>query len=135
MEGVSVVASDGPDIRLDYMGSFVQKSLKLKPEKWARVLAIEEHKTVLKEFADSPLELVLVIVLTQNAQIIPTLSFPLEQLKSKGISKLINQSKRSLMNYSFYSLVFLFLHKKQAFILLKSTLSFYLEKSLNDILS
>lgn len=84
MEGVSVTISDGPDVRLDYMGSFVQKSLKLKPEKWARVLAIEEHKAVLKDFADSPHEIVLVVVLTQNAQIIPTLTFPLEQLKTKG---------------------------------------------------
>lgn len=110
MEGVSVVASDGPDIRLDYMGSFVQKSLKLKPEKWARVLAIDEHKTVLKEFADSPQELVLVIVLTQNAQIIPTLSFPLEQLKSKGEYFFDNI-------YHFFFTTFHF----QAYISLKST--------------
>lgn len=83
MDAVNVIV-DGPDCRLDYMGSFVQKSLKLKPEKWARVLAIDEHKTVLKEFVDNEQELVLVIVVTQNAQIIPTLTFPLEQLKSKG---------------------------------------------------
>lgn len=76
---------DGPDTRFEFMGSFVQKTLKLKPEKWLRLTAVEEHKAVLKEFLDRTHPVVLIIILTQSAQIVPTTSFPLTQLKSKGI--------------------------------------------------
>ena len=38
----------GPDTRFEFMGSFVQKTLKLKPEKWLRLTTVEEHKAVLK---------------------------------------------------------------------------------------
>lgn len=72
------------DTRFEFMGSFVQKTLKLKPEKWQRLTTVEEHKTVLKEFLDRPLPVVLIVVLTQSAQLIPCTSFPLTQLKSKG---------------------------------------------------
>lgn len=76
---------DGPDTRFEFMGSFVQKTLKLKPEKWVRLTTVEEHKAVLKEFLDRTHPVVLIIILTQSAQIVPTSSFPLTQLKSKGI--------------------------------------------------
>lgn len=82
MEAESVI-----DTRFEFMGSFVQKTLKLKPEKWQRLTTVEEHKTVLKEFLDRPLPVVLIIVLTQSAQLIPCTSFPLTQLKSKGLIK------------------------------------------------
>lgn len=75
---------DGPDLRLDYMGSFIQKTLKLKPEKWQRLLTFEEHKTVIRDFLDLPNEMVLVIQFTQSAQLLPTTKFPLTQLKAKG---------------------------------------------------
>ena len=75
----------GPDLRLDFMGSFIQKTLKLKPEKWQRLLTFEEQKTVIKDFLDYPLPMVLVIILTQSAQLLPVTSFPLAQLKSKGV--------------------------------------------------
>lgn len=80
-------ASDGHDrdLRLDYMGSFIQKTLKLKVEKWQRLLTFEEHKAVIKDFLDVPTEMVLVIQFTQSAQLLPTTSFPLTQLKSKGV--------------------------------------------------
>lgn len=76
---------DGPDTRFEFMGSFVQKTLKLKPEKWLRLTTVEEHKNVLKEFLDRTHPVVLIIILTQSAQIVPSTSFPLTQLKSKGI--------------------------------------------------
>lgn len=72
------------DTRLEFMGSFVQKTLKLKPEKWLRLTTIEEHKNTLKEFLDRQSPMQLIVVLTQAAQLIPTTSFPLTQLKSKG---------------------------------------------------
>lgn len=76
---------DGPDHRLDFMGSFIQKTLKLKPEKWQRLLTFEEQKTIIKDFLDIPTEMVLVIQLTQSAQLLPTTQFPLTQLKAKGV--------------------------------------------------
>lgn len=77
-------SGEGPDLRLEFMGSYVQKSLKLKPEKWLRLITLEEHKAVLKEFLDRNQPEVLIIVLTQSAQLLPLTSFPLTQLKSKG---------------------------------------------------
>lgn len=72
------------DTRFEYMGSFVQKTLKLKPEKWMRLSTVEEHKSTIKEFLDRPLPMQLIVVLTQAAQLIPQTSFPLTQLKTKG---------------------------------------------------
>lgn len=83
MENVQV--NDGPDLRLDFMGSFIQKTLKLKPEKWQRLLTFEEHKTVIKDFLDLECHMVLVIQFTQSAQLLPVTTFPLTQLKSKGV--------------------------------------------------
>ncbi|TMW50187.1 hypothetical protein DOY81_004746 [Sarcophaga bullata] len=81
----AAAAGNGPDPRLELMGSFVIKSLKLKPEKWTRVITVEEHKGIIKEFIDRPTPVVLIIILTPAAQLVPTTTFPLSQLKSKGV--------------------------------------------------
>ncbi|XP_065078949.1 dynein beta chain, ciliary [Ochlerotatus camptorhynchus] len=83
MEGGS--GSSNSDPRFEFLGSFVQKTLKLKPEKWHRLVTLEEHKAVLKEFFDNPASLVLIIILTPSAQLIPLVSFPIQQLKNKGV--------------------------------------------------
>ncbi|XP_059610636.1 dynein beta chain, ciliary isoform X2 [Phlebotomus argentipes] len=75
----------GPDLRFEFMGSYVQKTLKLKPEKWLRVVTVEEHKAIIKEFLDRPTPVHLVILLTPSAQLIPCTTFPLTQLKTKGV--------------------------------------------------
>lgn len=72
------------DIRLDFLGNYVQKTLKLKPEKWTRMLSTEENKAVVKRFLERPHPVLLVIVLTQSAQLIAANGFPLPQLKNKG---------------------------------------------------
>lgn len=72
------------DNRLDFLGSYVQKTLKLKPEKWSRMMNTEEHKSVVKKFLERPQPVLLVIILTQTAQLIATNGFPLPQLKTKG---------------------------------------------------
>lgn len=51
-----------PDTRLDFLGNFVQKTLKLKPEKWGRLLATEEYKAVVLDFLDKPDVIVLIIL-------------------------------------------------------------------------
>jgi hypothetical protein len=93
METVQI--NEGPDLRLDFMGSFIQKTLKLKPEKWQRLLTFEEHKTVIKDFLDMPCHMVLVIQFTQSAQLLPVTTFPLTQLKSKGKSNRFSHSTRT----------------------------------------
>ncbi|XP_054276549.1 dynein beta chain, ciliary [Macrosteles quadrilineatus] len=72
-----------PDTRLDFLGNFVQKTLKLKPEKWARLLATEELKVVVMEFLDKPETIVLIILQNAAAQLIPSTTFPVN-LKSKA---------------------------------------------------
>ncbi|XP_031336595.1 dynein beta chain, ciliary isoform X1 [Photinus pyralis] len=73
------------DNRNDYLGTFVQKTLRLKPEKWSRMMATEEHKAVVMKFLERPLPLLLVIVLTPAAQLVASNGFPLVQLKTKGV--------------------------------------------------
>lgn len=55
-------SESAPDSRLDFLGSFVQKTLKLKPEKWGRLLATEEYKAVVLDFLDKPDTVVLIIL-------------------------------------------------------------------------
>ncbi|KAL9897380.1 dynein heavy chain at 93AB [Glossina fuscipes fuscipes] len=84
-EAAAAAAANGPDPRLELMGSFVSKTLKLKPEKWTRVITVEEYKGIIKEFLDRPNPVFLIIILTQATQLVPTTAFPLTQLKSKGV--------------------------------------------------
>lgn len=74
----------GGDPRLEFMGLYVQRRLKLKPEKWSRLTTTEEHKNTLKEFLDGDQQMQLIVVLTLSAQLLPVINFPLTQLKTKG---------------------------------------------------
>lgn len=73
------------DNRMTFLGTFVQKTLKLKPEKWTRMMATEDHKAVVMKFLERPHPTILVIVLTPTAQLVASNGFPLAQLKSKGV--------------------------------------------------
>lgn len=77
-------APPGGDPRLEFMGLYVQRRLKLKPEKWTRLTTTEEHKITLKEFLDTDQQMQLIVVLTLSAQLLPLVNFPLTQLKTKG---------------------------------------------------
>ncbi|XP_066581161.1 dynein beta chain, ciliary [Prorops nasuta] len=81
-----MAAPDNPmDFRLEYIGSFVQKSLKLKPEKWGRLLLVEEYRNAVLDFVDNPLPAALFVVLTPNAQLVASTSFPILCQRTKGI--------------------------------------------------
>lgn len=73
------------DNRMEFLGTYVQKSLKLKSEKWARMIVTEEHKAMVMKFLERPSPFLLVIILTPSAQLVPSNGFPLAQLKSKGL--------------------------------------------------
>ncbi|KAJ8921306.1 hypothetical protein NQ315_013780 [Exocentrus adspersus] len=73
------------DRRMEFLGTFVQKTLKLKPEKWSRMMTTEENKGVVMKFLERPSPMLLVIVLTHTAQLVASNGFPLIQLKTKGV--------------------------------------------------
>lgn len=77
-------SSANQDPRFEFLGSYTVKSLKLKPEKWLRVLGIEEHRSTLKDFVDKPFPILLVVVLTNTLQLVPVISFPC-YLKNKAV--------------------------------------------------
>ncbi|CAH2050780.1 unnamed protein product, partial [Iphiclides podalirius] len=77
-------SSSNQDPRFDFIGSYAVKSLKLKPEKWMRLVSVEEHRSILKEFVDKPFPVLLVVVLTHSAQLVPVISFPC-YLKNKAV--------------------------------------------------
>ncbi|XP_071447818.1 dynein beta chain, ciliary [Hetaerina americana] len=77
------------DSRLDMIGAYVQKTLKLKPEKWSRFVANEDSRAVVTGFLDRTgpdIERVLVITLNDNIR--KTVAFgdmaarPIEELAS-----------------------------------------------------
>lgn len=72
------------DNRMEFLSNFVKKTLKLKPEKFTRMMATEEHKAVVMKFLERPLPALLIIVLTPAAQLVASNGFPQVQLKSKG---------------------------------------------------
>ncbi|XP_046594204.1 dynein beta chain, ciliary [Neodiprion lecontei] len=76
---------DAPaDFRLEYIGSFVQKSLKLKPEKWGRLLLTEDYRNTVIDFLDNPKPPALFVVLTPNAQLVASSGFPIPCQRTKG---------------------------------------------------
>lgn len=80
-----MTAPDTPtDFRLEYIGGFVQKSLKLKPEKWGKLLMTEEYRTAVFDFLDNPLPMALFVVLTPNVQLVASTSFPIPCQRMKG---------------------------------------------------
>jgi dynein heavy chain len=46
------------DQRVVYLGHYVQRTLKLKPEKWNRLFTVEEHRTAVMDFLNKPEPLV-----------------------------------------------------------------------------
>jgi dynein heavy chain len=83
------------DYRLEYLGSVVQKSLKLKPEKWGRLLMSEDYRNLVLDFLDNPVPAALFVVLTPNAQLVPSCGFPIPCQRTKGILKAQANTKRS----------------------------------------
>ncbi|KAI4493969.1 hypothetical protein M0802_009345 [Mischocyttarus mexicanus] len=81
-----MTAPDAPtDFRLEYIGGFIQKSLKLKPEKWGKLLLTEEYRTAVLDFLNNPLPMTLFVVLTPNVQLVASTSFPIPCQRMKGL--------------------------------------------------
>ncbi|XP_014206492.1 dynein beta chain, ciliary [Copidosoma floridanum] len=80
----SMMESTG-DCRLEYLGAIVQKSLKLKPEKWGRLLLTEDHRNAVLDFLDNPVPAAILFVLTPNVQLVPSCGFPIPCPRTKGV--------------------------------------------------
>ncbi|XP_068084396.1 dynein beta chain, ciliary [Anabrus simplex] len=73
-----------PDPRVEYLGNFVQKTLKLKPEKWGRAVLTEDNKEPLFHFLNKPESMVLIVLQNNAAQLFLATSFPVS-IKSKSV--------------------------------------------------
>uniref|UniRef100_A0A4X1UQ33 AAA+ ATPase domain-containing protein n=1 Tax=Sus scrofa TaxID=9823 RepID=A0A4X1UQ33_PIG len=73
-----------PDVRLEYLEGIASVFLKFKPDKWHKMVSVEENMGLLTEFFEKPDVLVLVLALSPAGTISPCLGFP-ASLKSKGL--------------------------------------------------
>lgn len=73
-----------PDVRLEYLEGVASTMLRFKPDKWGKMMSVEENVALLTEFLEKPDALVLVLTLSPAGAIVPCLGFP-ASLKSKGV--------------------------------------------------
>ncbi|XP_014718805.3 dynein axonemal heavy chain 17 [Equus asinus] len=73
-----------PDVRLEYLEGIASLILKFKPDKWSRMIGMEENVALFTEFFEKPEVSVLVMTLHPSGMILPCLGFP-ASLKSKGV--------------------------------------------------
>lgn len=73
-----------PDVRLEYLEGVASTMLKFKPDKWSKMLSMEENLALLMDFLEKSDVLVLVLTLNPAGMIVPCLGFP-ASLKSKGV--------------------------------------------------
>ncbi|XP_049809049.1 dynein beta chain, ciliary [Schistocerca nitens] len=78
-----MASEGGPDPRVEFLGSYVQKTLKLKPEKWGRVMATEEFRQIVMDFLNKPEPMMLLVMQNNAAQLSVASAFPLS-LKNKS---------------------------------------------------
>uniref|UniRef100_W5L8L0 Dynein axonemal heavy chain 17 n=1 Tax=Astyanax mexicanus TaxID=7994 RepID=W5L8L0_ASTMX len=72
------------DQRLHFLQERVLKTLRLKPDRWQKCLAVEEQKQVIQDFLDKSDHTTLVISLTAAGQLIPAVDFAVSQ-KNKAV--------------------------------------------------
>ncbi|XP_036766314.2 dynein axonemal heavy chain 17 [Manis pentadactyla] len=72
------------DVRVEYLEGVASVILKFKPDRWGKMMAMEENMALFTEFFEKPNVLVLVMTLSPAGGITPCLGFP-ASLKSKGV--------------------------------------------------
>uniref|UniRef100_A0A8B9JC40 Uncharacterized protein n=1 Tax=Astyanax mexicanus TaxID=7994 RepID=A0A8B9JC40_ASTMX len=91
--------SSAGDQRLHFLQERVLKTLRLKPDRWQKCLAVEEQKQVIQDFLDKSDHTTLVISLTAAGQLIPAVDFAVSQ-KNKAVY-FIKRGQTSLTPDSF----------------------------------
>ena len=57
-----IAGAESKDPRLDFLQDFTLKSLRLKPDKWARMVVSDEQRTFISNFVDRPSPQVIIYV-------------------------------------------------------------------------
>lgn len=71
------------DSRVEFMALYILKTLKLKPDRWMKMYAIDDNKSMILEFVDKLEQCIIVFSVHQNGTLICSFSYP-TQLKSKS---------------------------------------------------
>lgn len=74
------------DVRVDFLGNCVQKTMKLKPEKWLRLLGIEEYKSIVMDFLDSSSSNLLIISQVKDVKINERFKYKIKMKKITSFS-------------------------------------------------
>ena len=53
-DGTGEAAQAPTDLRMDFLSHVIQKSLRLKADRWGKVLLVEEYRKIIQEFLDHP---------------------------------------------------------------------------------
>lgn len=72
------------DVRFDFIADYVQKTMKLKADKWAKLQGNEEYRQLILEFFEKPDTNTLVISLSSAGQLVPSYEYP-SSMKNKAV--------------------------------------------------
>ncbi|XP_023292211.2 dynein beta chain, ciliary [Lucilia cuprina] len=72
------------DERLEFLWNYIMKTMRLKQEKWTKMLATSEYKEIVNEFLNESYQEQLIFTLNSAALLVPSFNFP-----EKPISKMV----------------------------------------------
>nr|CAD7439422.1 unnamed protein product [Timema bartmani] len=88
------------DLRLTFMFEYLQKTMRLKQERWTKMLATEELEKILMDFLNGRVaDEVLVMTLNPAGQLIPVLGFP-ASIRNKAVY-FIKRDKETITGENF----------------------------------
>nr|CAD7423391.1 unnamed protein product [Timema monikensis] len=91
---------DEEDLRLTFMFDYLQKTMRLKQERWTKMLATEELEKILMDFLNGRVaDEVLVMTLNPAGQLIPVLGFP-ASIRNKAVY-FIKRDKETITGENF----------------------------------
>lgn len=71
------------DTRVEFMAVYILKTLKLKPDKWMKMYAIEDNKIMIIEYLEKNEQNLLVFAVTSSGALTVSYSYPV-QFKTKA---------------------------------------------------
>ncbi|XP_072167681.1 dynein beta chain, ciliary [Diadema setosum] len=92
--------SEITDARLDFISEYILKSYKLKPDKWAKCLGVEENKILMLEFLEKADYPQLIVTVNPAGLITPSYDFP-AALKTTKAVYFIKKSKEAVGKENF----------------------------------
>lgn len=72
------------DVRFDFIADYVQKTMKLKADKWAKLQGNEEYRQLMLDYFEKPDHNTLVISLSSAGQLVPMCEYP-SSIKNKAV--------------------------------------------------